>query len=79
MNRNTSIALGKHFDGFISQEVASGRFGTASEVIRAGLRLLEEREQKLSLLRAALLEGEQSGFASYSLEELIQNLDSTKL
>ena len=79
MNRNTSISLGKHFDTFISKEVISGRFGTVSEVIRAGLRLLEEREEKLMLLRAALMEGERSGLADYSLEALIQQLDETNL
>lgn len=78
MNKSTSVSLGKHFDRFISKEVVSGRFGTASEVIRAGLRLLEEREERLALLRAALIEGEQSGFVDYSLESFIQNLDETK-
>ena len=63
MARNTSITLGDHFDGFIKGQISTGRFGNASEVVRAGLRLLEEHEQKIAALRRALVEGEQSGDA----------------
>lgn len=63
MGRNTSISLGDHFEGFIAEQIHVGRYGSASEVIRASLRLLEEREQKLEALRQALIKGEESGDA----------------
>lgn len=61
MARNTSISLDDHFTDFLAREVSSGRYGSASEVVRAGLRLLEDHETRLAALRSALLEGEQSG------------------
>ena len=79
MQKNTSVTLGAHYEKFISQQVAQGRFGSASEAIRAGLRLLEDRETKLSLLRRALQEGEESGTAEYSLKSLIDDLDGNGL
>ena len=77
MARNTSITLGEHFDNFITRQVGDGRFGSASEVVRAGLRLLEENETKLELLRGALHEGEQSGFVDYSYESIVAELNET--
>lgn len=62
MSKTTSFALGDHFTGFLAEQVQTGRYGSASEVIRAGLRLLEEREVKLAELRALIAEGEASGF-----------------
>ncbi len=56
---STSMTLGPHWEDFIREEVASGRYASASEVIRAGLRELEERKQKLEKLRAHLAEGSQ--------------------
>ncbi len=76
MPKNTSIVLGAHFENFIAQQVSEGRFGSASEAIRAGLRLLEERETRLAALRRALKEGEESGRADYSLQGLLDELDS---
>jgi antitoxin ParD1/3/4 len=61
MARNTSISLGDHFAQFIDRQVEGGRYGSASDVVRAGLRLLEEREAKLEALHSALIEGEASG------------------
>jgi antitoxin ParD1/3/4 len=63
MARNTSISLDEHFSGFLSQEVASGRYRSASEVVRAGLRLLEDQETRMAALRASLIAGENSGEA----------------
>lgn len=76
MARNTSITLGPHFDEFIAEQVENGRYGSASEVVRAGLRLLEETESKLERLRRLLHEGEQSGIAEYSLESVMSELDN---
>jgi antitoxin ParD1/3/4 len=64
MSKNTSFSLGDHFSAFIDDEVAKGRYASASEVVRASLRLLEEREAHLAALRNALMEGEESGVAS---------------
>ncbi|MBA2520890.1 MAG: type II toxin-antitoxin system ParD family antitoxin [Chloroflexia bacterium] len=61
MAQNTSVSLGEHFTHFVNQQVEQGRYASASEVLRAGLRLLEAEDAKLEALRAALIEGEQSG------------------
>jgi antitoxin ParD1/3/4 len=62
--QNTSISLGPHFARFVETQLAAGRYGTASEVVRAGLRLLEEHEARLAALRVALADGEASGPAT---------------
>ena len=63
MGRNTSISLGDHFEDFVVEKVSTGRFKNASEVIRAGLRLLEEEEVKIQTLKMAIEEGFASGVA----------------
>lgn len=78
MPKNTSITLGNHFDKFIASQLDSGRYSSASEVVRAGLRLLEDTDTKLQTLRTMLIEGEQSGTAEYSLDEFISELDSDR-
>jgi antitoxin ParD1/3/4 len=62
MGRNTSSLLGDHFEEFISKEVSSGKYNSASEVIRTALRLLEEEEERKKELSKALVAGEKSGF-----------------
>lgn len=61
MGRNTSVSLGEHFTRFIDTQVQAGRYGSASDVMRAGLRLLEEHEARVKALQDALIAGEQSG------------------
>ena len=63
MNKNTSISLGNHFDTFVKGSISRGRYKNASEVIRAGLRLLEEEESKVVALKNAIQEGIESGIA----------------
>jgi antitoxin ParD1/3/4 len=61
MAKNTSISLSEHFAGFVDGQVKTGRYGSASDVVRAGLRLLEEHEAQVTALRNALIAGENSG------------------
>jgi antitoxin ParD1/3/4 len=63
MNRNTSISIGDYFDTFIKSRISAGRYKNASEVVRAGLRLLEEEESKMIALKEAIQEGINSGIA----------------
>jgi antitoxin ParD1/3/4 len=64
MPRTTSVSLGEHFTRFVEAQISEGRYSNASDVLRAGLRLLEEHEARLRALRAALIEGEESGEAT---------------
>ena len=63
MNKNTSISLGEYFDQFVQSSISEGRFKNVSEVIRAGLRLLEEEESKVIVLKKAIQEGIDSRIA----------------
>jgi antitoxin ParD1/3/4 len=63
MNRNTSISIGDYFDTFIQSRISAGRYKNASEVVRAGLRLLEEEESKMIALKDAIQDGINSGIA----------------
>ena len=73
--RNTSITLGTRYEAFTSAQVKSGRYASVSEVVRAGLRVLEEREARIQALRTALIDGENSGDAEYSLDGILQELE----
>lgn len=63
MRRNTSVALGNYFEDFVESRISEGRYKNASEVIRAGLRLLEEEENRIIALRSAIKEGLASSIA----------------
>lgn len=63
MGRNTSVSLGDYFEEFVDSKISQGRFKNASEVIRAGLRLLEEEENKIQFLKNAIQDGIDSGTA----------------
>lgn len=76
MNKNTSISLGTYFDEFISSQISVGRYKNVSEVVRAGLRLLEDEDSKLMALRAAIQEGKDSGIAEDF--DPVQNLKDLK-
>jgi len=75
MRKNTRITLGEHFDSFVTEQLENGRYASTSEVVRAGLCMLQEEEAKLSTLRKMLDEGEASDFVEYSLTDLIEELD----
>jgi len=75
MSKNTSVILGDHFETFIADQVSAGRYGSVSDLVRAGLRLLEDQECKRKALQIALIEGEKSGKADYSLKSFIEELD----
>lgn len=76
MHKKTSVCLGEHFDTFISEQIKIGRYSSTSEVVRAGLRLLEESETRLNNLRKLLKEGINSGFKDYSYDDFMRELDN---
>ena len=79
MGRNTSISLGDHFENFVDNRISAGRFKNASEVIRAGLRLLEEDESRMVALKMAIEEGLESGLAeNYNPKKHLEKLKAAK-
>lgn len=78
MAKNTSILIGEYFDNFIGEQVSSGRFSSASEVIREALRRFEKDERKVELIEL-LEEGERSGFVEFDPEENLAALHEKHL
>ncbi len=73
----TSFTLGEHWEVFMKNQIASGKYGSASELVRDGLRLLERRETKMAALQKAIIEGFESGIAeNFSMEDLQKELDA---
>ncbi|HOX79087.1 MAG TPA: type II toxin-antitoxin system ParD family antitoxin [Bacteroidales bacterium] len=80
MGKNTSISLGDHFEDFITSKIEEGRYHSASEVIRAGLRLLEQEEKKLNALKVTLELGEESGIAEeFNAKDYLKSLHKKHL
>jgi antitoxin ParD1/3/4 len=79
MGRNTSVSLGNYFESFVDNRVSEGRFKNASEVIRAGLRLLESEENKVIILKNAIKEGIESGIAeNFNPKKHLESLKAEK-
>ena len=79
MGRNTSVSLGNYFEDFVENRISEGRFKNASEVIRAGLRLLEEEENKVIALRTAIQEGINSGIVkNFNAKKHLETLKARK-
>lgn len=75
--KTTSVALGPYFEDFIKTQITNGRYSNASEVIRAGLRLLEDNESKIAALKTAIKEGIDSGIAeNFDPEDYLRTLKS---
>lgn len=72
MESDGRIEIGKHFEAFVRQQVADGRYANASQVVCEGLRLLEAKEASLAKLRGMLAEGEESGVSHLTVEEIFE-------
>lgn len=77
----TSLSLGEHWEVFIKNQISSGRYGSASEVVRDALRAMEERKSKLAALRSHLSEGATQAnngdfVDNFSMDSLINDLDA---
>ena len=79
MGRNTSVSLGDYFENFVDSKVSSGRYKNASEVIHAGLRLLEEDENRIQILKSAIKDGLDSGISNdFNATENLKKLQVKK-
>jgi antitoxin ParD1/3/4 len=77
MSRSTAISLTSHFERFIAEKTAEGRYASPSAVVEAGLRLLEKEEAKLELLRKAIADGDTSGLAvPFNFQSLYDEIDA---
>ena len=77
MARTVTVTLGHHYEEFVKTSIASGRYNNVSEMVRAGLRRLEEDEARLAAIRAALIEGEESGVVEdFDPEEFLKSLNA---
>ncbi len=77
MAKTTSVALGDHFLDFVDQQLSTGRYGSASEVVRAGLRILEEHETKHQALQKAITTGLESGVVEdFTMDAIQRDLDN---
>ncbi len=77
MAKTTSISLGDHFETFVKVQVSQGRYGSASEVVRAGLRILEEHETRHEALQKAITQGFDSGIAeNFDMADIQRELDA---
>ncbi len=80
MGRNTSVSLGDYFENFVESKISAGRYKNASEVIRAGLRLLEEDENRTQILKTAIKEGLDSGInKNFDPNENLKKLKAKKI
>lgn len=80
MQKNTSVSLGNYFDRFIEMKITQGRYKNASEVIRAGLRLLEEDESRITALKSAIASGIESGVAvNFDPQEHLEMLKTERV
>jgi len=79
MGRNTSVSLGDYFENFVDNKISSGRYKNVSEVIRAGLRLLEEDENRIQILKSAIKDGLDSGISKdFNAIENLKKLKAKK-
>ena len=77
--KTTSVARGAHFEEFIQASILSGRYNNASEVVRSGLRLLEDQEQRMAALRSAIEEGLKSGIVEdFDSQDFLQQMKERK-